>query len=68
MKAYSWTLNTCGAIGPVPEGMSATVALRVKWYKSRFESIRATLLERARVFKAERGYIAPYWELVRLAR
>lgn len=68
MKAYSWTLNAFGAIGPIPEGMSATVALRLQWYRSRFASIRATLVERARSFKTERGYAAPYWELVRLGR
>jgi hypothetical protein len=68
LKAYSWTLNAFGALGPIPEGMSATVALRLQWYRSRFESIRARLVERARSFEAERGYPAPYWELVRLAR
>jgi len=68
MKAYSWTLNAFGAVGPIPEGMSATVALRLQWYNSRFASIRATLVERARAFQAERGHTAPYWELVRLAR
>lgn len=68
MRAYSWTLNAFGAIGPIPEGMSATVALRLQWYRSRFGSIRARLVERARAFEAERGYAAPYWELVRLAR
>ena len=68
MKAYSWTLNAFGAIGPIPEGMSATVALRLTWYQSRFASIRAELVERARAFKAQRGYAPPYWELVRLAR
>jgi len=68
MKAYSWTINALGGIGPIPEGMSATVALRLQWYKSRFASIRAELVGRARTFKAQRGYAAPYWELVRLAR
>ena len=68
MKAWSWLLNAFGAVGPIPEGMSATVALRVRWYAARHAEIRARLAERAQAFKAERGYVPPYWELVRLAR
>jgi hypothetical protein len=68
MKAYSWTLNAFGAIGPIPEGMSATVALRLQWFRARHAAIRAGLAERARAFKDRRGYAPPYWELVRLAR
>jgi len=68
MKAYSWTLNAFGAIGPIPEGMSATVALRLQWYRARHAAIKAVLADRAKAFKAERGYPPPYWELVRLAR
>jgi len=68
MKAYSWTLNAFGAVGPIPEGMSATVALRLQWYRSRHAAIKSVLAERAKAFKTERGYPPPYWELVRLAR
>ena len=68
MKAWSWTLNAFGAIGPIPEGMSATVALRLKWYYAGHAALKAALAGRARTFKDQRGAAAPYWELVRLAR
>lgn len=68
MKAYSWTLNAFGAVGPIPEGMSATVALRLQWYNARHAAIRSGLAGKARAFKDQRGYPPPYWELVRLAR
>jgi len=67
-KAYSAVLNLCGKVGPVPEGMSATTALRVKKYRHEHAAIVARLLALADDFQSKRGYAPPYWELVRLAR
>jgi hypothetical protein len=68
MKTWSMLLNACGKPGPIPEGMSATTALRVEWLKSRHAAIKAQVVEAARRFQVERGYVPPYWELVRMAR
>ena len=67
-KAYSVVKNWFGGVGPVPEGMSAATALRVQKLKANHAAIVARLLEKSERFKAERGYVPPYWELVRLAR
>ena len=67
-KLYSVVKNKFGGIGPIPEGMSATPALRVERLKQNHAALRARLLERVEKFKAERGYMPPYWELLRLAR
>ena len=67
-KAWSVGLNCFGKVGPIPEGMSATTALRVDRLKTNLALINARLLEQAAKFKSERGYTPPYWELVRLAR
>ena len=67
-KLYSVVKNKFGGIGPIPEGMSATTALRVERLKQNHAALRARLLERVEKFKAERGYMPPYWELRRLAR
>jgi len=67
-KAYSAVKNLFGGVGPIPEGMSAATALRVKKLNAKHAAIVARLLEKAHRFKAERGYVPPYWELVRLAR
>src|SRR5690606_8511069 len=40
MKGYSFVLNLLGREGPVPEGMSATVALRVRALSARHAAIR----------------------------
>ena len=68
MKAYSVVLNWFGKVGPVPEGMSAATALRVKRLTSKHAAIKSRLIEKAERFKAEKGYAPPYWELVRMAR
>jgi hypothetical protein len=67
-KAYSVVLNLMGSEGPVPEGMSATIALRAQWLAERHAEIKARVLEAARAFEADHGYRPPYWRLVELAR
>jgi hypothetical protein len=68
IKAYSVALNLLGRVGPVPEGMTATTALRTMGYESAHEAIVRRLAVKAEHFRQERGYEPPYWELVRLAR
>lgn len=68
LKGWSCALNQFGCVGPVPEGMSASAALRSEELRTRHEALRARVLDRAAAFRAERGYAPPYWELLRLAR
>lgn len=67
-KGYSWVLNLFGVVGPVPEGMSATVALRAQWLIGRHELLKSTVLEKSRVFQEQHGYRPPYWRLFSFAR
>jgi hypothetical protein len=67
-KAYSMILNSIGWVGPVPEGMSATAALRNKWYTRLHSSITAAVMDEAKRFEKERGYAPPYWRLVEMAQ
>jgi len=68
VKLYSRGLNAVGRVGPIPEGMSATAALRYRWYTRRHERIKAALIEAADRFRREKGYEPPYWKLVEMAR
>ena len=68
VKACSVGMNWFGAIGPIPEGMSATTALRVARLKRDHAALRAEVLERVGKFRTDQGYVPPYWEMVRLAR
>jgi len=67
-KGYSAILNTFGQSGPVPEGMSATAAMRHSAFSKKHAAIKARLLELAAGFKRQKGYNPPYWELLKLAR
>ena len=68
VKGYSVVLNLFGKPGPIPEGMSATAALRTQDYDKRHKAIMDRLSLKAEKFKADNGYAPPYWELVKLAR
>jgi len=67
-KAYSMLLNQFGKAGPIPEGMSATTALRTQDYMGKHNAIGKRLEKKADQYKKEHGYEAPYWGLVNLAR
>ncbi|RLB47800.1 MAG: hypothetical protein DRJ42_24625 [Deltaproteobacteria bacterium] len=67
-KAYSATLNLFGAVGPVPEGMSATTALRAEWLSARHGEVKVGIDRRVAAFREEHGYTPPYWDLLAMAR
>jgi hypothetical protein len=68
MKGYSMMRNAFGGIGPVPEGMNATVALRHKQFNQTHLAIKEKTLASAGAFQQVYGYRPPYWELFRMAR
>jgi hypothetical protein len=67
VKAYSAVLNLFGGVGPIPEGMETTAALRNLTLSARHEGIKKKVLAQAAAFQEKQGYKAPYWELVRMA-
>ena len=66
-KGYSVVLNWFGGIGPVPEGMDATAALRNLELTDLHEKMKAGVLAKSAAFQKSQGYRPPYWELVRMA-
>ena len=67
VKGYSLILNKFGKVGPIPEGMSAQVALKSQRLDSLHKKTKEKVLEAARSFEEKNGYHPPYWELVRMA-
>lgn len=67
-KAWSVLLNCFGKVGPIPEGMSATVALRADKLTQDHGDLTAWLNPQVQAFRTQHGYTPPYWELVRMAR
>jgi hypothetical protein len=68
IKAYSYVLNLIGGVGPIPEGMDATAALKNKGLTTRHLLIKNELIKNAEEFRNKNGYVPPYWELLKLAR
>jgi len=68
VKAYSFALNCFGKAGPIPEGMSATTALRVKRFRNAHAAMVGQVLARSEEFKKAHGYNPPFWTLRNLAQ
>jgi hypothetical protein len=68
VKAYSMALNFFGSVGSIPEGMSATSALKHEYYASRHSSSVAKVKMMAEKFRVEYGFAPPFWKLLSMAR
>ncbi|MBX3269889.1 MAG: hypothetical protein KF729_06490 [Sandaracinaceae bacterium] len=68
VKGYSVALNLFGAVGPIPEGMSAATGLRVEWLSAQHGAIRDQIRARAAEYRARHGRRPPYWTLVAMGR
>ncbi len=67
LKGYSVVKNWLGSEGPVPEGMSATQAIKNNTFVSRHIQIKEKVNAEIELFKTKNGYKPPYWELVNMA-
>lgn len=67
-KVWSWTLNRLGRVGPVPEGLSATAAVRNREFSRLHRERVVRLAALSDELETRQGYRPPYWQLVRLAR
>ena len=69
LKALSVGQSAVGSRPRIPAGMTVDAALRVRALVEVVHPLLKTkLVDRARSFEMERGYPAPYWTLVELAR
>lgn len=67
MKGNSWIKNQFESEGPIPEGMSATQALKSDAFIQRHKELKEKTSTAVDSFIEENGYKPPYWELVKLA-
>jgi hypothetical protein len=68
VKLYCVILNLFGSAGPVPEGMSATSALRHEAFKTLHTLTKNYVLSKAEIFRSVNGFTPPYWRLLQFAR
>jgi hypothetical protein len=67
VKGYCMVKNYFGAVGLIPEGMSATRALKNQEFVAMNKVIKDQTVAKANTFMQENKYRAPYWQLVRFA-
>lgn len=68
LKAYCSVLNWFGREGIIPEGMSATQALKNNTFVDKHASLKQRTEKAVQNFIATHGYRPPYWQLVALAK
>ena len=66
-KGYCMILNSLGTHCMVPEGMSATTALRHENFVAVHTGIKTGVLKKAAIFEREKGYRPPFWRLYEMA-
>lgn len=67
LKAYGSIQNYFGHASTIPEGMSATQALKNEWFVEKFGQVKILVLADAEKFFTEKKYRPPYWQLVKMA-
>lgn len=67
VKAYCIIKNMFGGVGMIPEGMSATKALKNQAFVAMHTRVKNKTMQLAGEFFQKNGYRAPYWQLVKFA-
>ncbi len=67
IKGYCMILNRFGKYGIIPEGMSATRALKNESFEKWFERVKASVMKQSAAFMANNKYRPPYWQLLRFS-
>ena len=67
IKGYCIIKNKFGKIGMIPEGMSATRALKNQTFVAMHVAVKNKTMQMADDFFKKNGYRAPYWQLVKFA-
>ena len=67
VKGWCLLKNAFGKTGIIPEGMSATTALKNQRFVAMNKAVNAAVKEKADSFLSVNHYRAPYWQLVAFA-
>lgn len=68
LKAWSWVKNQFGKEAIIPEGMSATRALKNETFVAMHKAVTEKVKQQAYAFTKQNGYRPPYWQLVKFAQ
>ena len=68
IKCWCMIKNMFGGIGMIPEGMSATQALKNQTFVAMYNKVKKETQAEADRFIKENNYRPPYWQLIDLSR
>lgn len=68
LKLYCVIKNYFGNVGMIPEGMSATRALKNQYFVAMYTEVRTDTEISVEQFIRQNGYRPPYWQLVAMAK
>ncbi|MFT3681129.1 MAG: YiiX/YebB-like N1pC/P60 family cysteine hydrolase [Ferruginibacter sp.] len=68
LKGWCMLQNLFGKVGMIPEGMSATQALKNQQYVSMFGKLKKDTETGIQAFVSANGYRPPYWSIVSIAK
>ncbi len=68
LKGWCWMLNKMGKVGKIPEGMSATQALKNQFVVDMHKAVKKETEALVDGFIKEHQYFPPYWQMITLAR
>jgi hypothetical protein len=68
LKGWCVLLNAMGKVGKIPEGMSATQALKNQYVVDMHKAVKKETEALADGFVKEHQYFPPYWQMVALAK
>jgi hypothetical protein len=67
LKGWCWIKNQFGKQAMIPEGMSATRALKNQTFVAMHKALGEKVAEQSNAFTKQNGYKPPYWQLVKFA-
>jgi hypothetical protein len=68
VKGWCMAKNYFGKPGIIPEGMSATRALKNQYFVAMYQALKAKTSTKIDQFKKDNHYLPPYWQMINLAR
>lgn len=68
VKGWCILKNMFGGVGIIPEGMSATRALKNQQFVAMYQEVKKVTEKGVQQFRREKNYSPPYWQLLAMAR
>lgn len=68
VKGWCMLKNLVGEQGIIPEGMSATRALKNQYFVAMYQALRTKVADKIDQFINDNHYLPPYWQMINLAR